>query len=128
MDRHRSKQSEWAFTASKTKTPHIVPLARQAQAILRELHPLSGLGPFVFPIGTHERAAHERRRHQHGPATMGIDNKTTIGHGFRAIARTLLDEVLGFRVDLIEAQLAYVVWIQTVAPTTAPPTSTSAAR
>jgi integrase len=40
---------------------------------------------------------------------MGIDNKTATGHGFRATARTLLDEVLGFRVDLIEAQLAHAV-------------------
>jgi len=40
---------EWKFTASKTKTPHLVPLAPQAVAIFRELQPLTGRGPYVFP-------------------------------------------------------------------------------
>jgi integrase len=40
---------------------------------------------------------------------LGVDGETATGHGFRATARTLLDEVLGFRPDLIEAQLAHAV-------------------
>jgi integrase len=40
---------------------------------------------------------------------MGIERAVTCGHGFRATARTLLDEVMGYRVDLIEAQLAHAV-------------------
>ena len=40
---------------------------------------------------------------------MGVERAVTCGHGFRATARTLLDEVLGYRVDLIESQLAHAV-------------------
>ena len=40
---------------------------------------------------------------------MGIDGETMTGHGFRAMARTILDEVLGFRPDFIEHQLAHSV-------------------
>jgi integrase len=43
--------AEWRFTATKTDTPHIVPLATQAMAILRELHPLTGNCEYVFPGG-----------------------------------------------------------------------------
>ena len=102
-------KSEWAFTASKTKTPHIVPLASQAQAALRELHPLTGRGPFVFPSARTNARPMSDAAVNAALRRMGIDNKTATGHGFRATARTLLDEVLGFRVDLIEAQLAHVV-------------------
>jgi integrase len=100
---------EWAFTASKTKTPHIVPLASQAEAILRELHPLTGRGLFVFPSARTNARPMSDAAVNAALRRMGIDNKTATGHGFRATARTLLDEVLGFRVDLIEAQLAHVV-------------------
>src|SRR3546814_698464 len=40
---------------------------------------------------------------------MGFDSDTMTGHGFRAMARTILDEVLGFRPDFIEHQLAHAV-------------------
>jgi integrase len=102
-------KSEWAFTASKTKTPHIVPLASQAQAVLRELYPLTGRGPYVFPSARTNARPMSDAAINAALRRMGIDNKTATGHGFRATARTLLDEVLGFRVDLIEAQLAHAV-------------------
>ena len=41
--------AEWRYTVTKTSTPHIVPLSRQAVEILRELHPLTGRGRFAFP-------------------------------------------------------------------------------
>ena len=41
--------AEWRYTVTKTNTPHIVPFSRQAVEILRELHPLTGRGRFVFP-------------------------------------------------------------------------------
>lgn len=101
--------SEWRFTASKTGTPHIVPLATQAVAILRELHNLTGGGRFVFPgVRTGDRCMSDNavlaamRR-------MGIGKDEMSGHGFRAMARTILDEVLGMRPDLIEHQLAHAV-------------------
>ena len=101
--------SEWRFTASKTKTPHIVPLAKQAVSILREIKPLTGRGPYVFP------SARSRRRPMSNNAVlaamrrMGIDKDEMSGHGFRAMARTILDEVLKFRPDFIEHQLAHAV-------------------
>jgi integrase len=102
-------KGEWAFTASKTKTPHIVPLAKQAVAVLRELHPLTCGGPYVFPSARTNARPMSDAAVNAALRRMGINNKTATGHGFRATARTLLDEVLGFRVDLIEAQLAHVV-------------------
>ena len=41
--------TEWRYTATKTDTPHVVPLARQAVEILRELHPVTGHHRYVFP-------------------------------------------------------------------------------
>jgi len=100
--------AEWRFKASKTGQPHIA-LATQAVAILRGLHPLTGRGEFVFP------SAHGRDRPMSEAAVlaalrrMGFDGDTMTGHGFRAMARTILDEVLGFRPDYIEHQLAHAV-------------------
>lgn len=101
--------AEWRFTASKTSTPHIVPLASQAVEILREVHALTGGGRYVFPsVRTSGRPMSDNailaamRR-------MGIAKDEMSGHGFRAMARTILDEVLGFRPDLIEHQLAHAV-------------------
>jgi integrase len=101
--------AQWCYTASKTKTPHIVPLARQAVAILGELQPLTGNGRFVFP------GARSNKRHMSDNAIlaamrrMEIDKTEMSGHGFRAVARTILDEVLGIRPDYIEQQLAHAV-------------------
>lgn len=102
-------KAEWRFTTSKTKQPHIVPLASQAVAILHSLRPLTGLAPYVFP------SLRDRKRPMSDAAVnaalrrLGIAKETASGHGFRATARTLLDEVLGYRVDLIEAQLGHAV-------------------
>ena len=101
--------AEWRYTASKTGTPHVVPLATQAVAILRELHLLTGRGEYVFP------SARGRDRPMSDAAIlaamrrMGIEADTMTGHGFRAMARTVLDEVLGYRPDYIEHQLAHAV-------------------
>jgi integrase len=100
---------EWKFTASKTKTPHLVPLAPQAVAILRELQPLTGRGPYVFPSARSNQRPMSNNAVTAALRRMGIERAVTCGHGFRATARTLLDEVLGYRVDLIEAQLAHAV-------------------
>lgn len=101
--------AEWRFTASKTRTAHIVPLSHQSVAILREVQALTGTGRYVFPSArTGERPMSDNailaamRR-------LGIGKDEMSGHGFRAMARTILDEVLGFRPDLIEHQLAHAV-------------------
>lgn len=101
--------SEWRYVVSKTNTPHIVPLSTQAVTILRELYSLTGMGRFVF------RGARSNRRPMSDNAIlaamrrMGIAKDEMSGHGFRVMARTILDEVLGVRPDLIEHQLAHAV-------------------
>lgn len=100
---------EWRFIASKTGTPHIVPLAAQAVEILRELHPLTGRGEYVFPSVRGRTRPMSENTINAALRTLGFDGKTMTGHGFRAMARTVLDEVLGFRPDYIEHQLAHAV-------------------
>lgn len=99
----------WRFTSSKTKTPHIVPLSRQAIAILSELQPLTGTGVYVFPCGRTSDRPMSDNAILAAMRRMGIDRDVMTGHGFRAMARTILDEVLGVRPDLIEHQLAHAV-------------------
>ena len=95
----------------KTGTPHVVPLARQAVAILREVHTLTGHGRYVFP---NARYPHRERPMSHATLwstfrALDIPRDRMTLHGFRAMARTILDEVLGFRPDFIEHQLAHAV-------------------
>lgn len=101
--------AEWRYTASKTKTPHIVPLATQAIAILRELRPLTQRSEYVFPSVRGASRPMSENTINVALRTMGYDGSTMTGHGFRAMARTVLDEVLGFRPDFIEHQLAHAV-------------------
>jgi len=101
--------SDWRYTTGKTKTPHIVPLARQALAILRALQPLTGNGRYVFPC---ERGAGRPMSDNAVLAamrSMGITKEVMTTHGFRATARTLLEEELGFDGHIIEQQLAHAV-------------------
>ena len=100
---------QWSYTATKTTTPHIVPLSSQALAILNDLRPLTGhRGVYVFPgdrtptrpMSDNALGAALRRMAFTGEATA---------HGWRATARTLLDEALGYPVHLIEHQLAHAV-------------------
>lgn len=101
--------AEWRYTASKKGNPHIVPLATQAVDILRELQPLTGRGVYVFPGLRGRDRAMSANTVNAALRRMGFDGKTMTGHGFRAMARTILDEVLIFRPDYIEHQLAHAV-------------------
>jgi len=104
-------KAEWRFTTSKTETPHIVPLARQAKAILGDIEPLTGDGIYVFPSDRCTRGDRPMSDNAVLSAmrAMGISKEEMSGHGFRAMARTLLDEILGFRPEIIEHQLAHQV-------------------
>ncbi len=102
-------KAEWRYTVTKTNTPHIVPLARQAVAILRELHPLTGRGRFVFPGARSVERPMSDNAILAAMRRVGIRKEEMTGHGFRAAARTILDEVLGVRPDFIEHQLAHAV-------------------
>ena len=101
--------AEWRYTVSKTGTEHIVPLSKQAVAILREIQSLTGKGQYVFPSGRSPRRPMSDNAILAAMRRMGIAKDEMSGHGFRATARTILDEVLGFRPDLIEHQLAHAV-------------------
>jgi len=103
--------AEWRYTVTKANTQHIVPLAKQAEETLRELQPLTGHGRFVFPSARNPRGDRAMSDNAILAAMrrMGIDKEGMSGHGFRAMARTILDEVLGFRPDYIEHQLAHSV-------------------
>ena len=101
--------AEWRYTVTKTKTPHIVPLCRQAVEILRDLHPLTGNARYVFPGARTNSRPMSDNAVLAAMRRMGIPKEEMTGHGFRAAARTILDEVLGFRPDFIEHQLAHAV-------------------
>jgi integrase len=101
--------AEWRYVVTKTNTPHIVPLSRQAVAILRDLQPLTGNGQFVFPGARTSRRPMSDNTVLAAMRRMGIGKEEMSGHGFRAAARTILDEVLEVRPDYIEHQLAHAV-------------------
>ncbi|NTW87959.1 MAG: site-specific integrase, partial [Desulfobulbaceae bacterium] len=104
------EMSEWSYLINKTKTPHIVPLAHQALSILQELHKLTGPSGYVFPSARTDTRPMSDMAMNAALRRMGIDTKTEItGHGFRAMARTILDEQLNYRPELIEHQLAHCV-------------------
>ena len=99
---------EWNYTPSKGGEPLVVPLPRQAVEILRKMESLSGQGRYVFPSvrgngrpmsdNTVNAALHQ----------MGYKDVMT-GHGFRAMARTVLVERLGHPAEYVEQQLAHTV-------------------
>jgi integrase len=103
--------AQWNIPADKMKTgePHLVPLAPQAVAILRELQPFTGAGRYCFPSARSRQRPMSNNAVNAALRRMGYDKDTMTGHGFRAMARTILDEVLHFRPDYIEHQLAHAV-------------------
>jgi integrase len=103
--------AEWNIPAKrmKTKQAHLVPLSQQAVLILRELQPLTGSGQFVFPSARSHRRPISDNAVLAALRRMGIAKEEMTGHGFRAMARTILDEVLNVRPDIIEHQLGHAV-------------------
>tara|TARA_R110002167_G_scaffold138861_1_gene326261 strand:- start:769 stop:1215 length:447 start_codon:yes stop_codon:yes gene_type:complete len=104
-------QERWEIPPHKMKMkqPHIVPLCRQAIAILREIEPITGYGRYVFPSARRGGRPLSENGVRTALRTLGYSNEQVTAHGFRATARTLLDEVLGCRVDWVEQQLAHAV-------------------
>jgi integrase len=102
-------KAEWKYFVTKTKTKHLVPLAKQAIQILRDLEPLTGHGRYVFPGRGPQKSMSDAAVNA-ALRRMGYDTKTEItGHGFRAMARTILAEELHIRPEVIEHQLAHKV-------------------
>lgn len=100
---------QWRYMVTKTKTDHIVPLSTQAVAIFRELHELTGSSEYCFPSPRSWKRPMSDNAILSALRRSGIGKEEMSGHGFRAMARTILDEVLGVRPDYIEHQLAHAV-------------------
>jgi integrase len=103
------ESAEWRFSASKTGQSHIVPLASQAVTILGELQPLTGHRELVFPGERSPLRPMSENTVNAALRSLGIPKDQMTGHGFRAMARTVLEENLKFPAHLIEAQLAHAV-------------------
>lgn len=104
--------AEWRYTTSKTGTDHLVPLSRQAVAILQDLHPVTAHlpGGWVFTGGRSPLRPMSEAAINAAYRRLGIDTREELtGHGWRAVARTLLHEELGHAPEVIEHQLAHAV-------------------
>ena len=101
--------AQWEYFIKKTKTDHIVPLSRQAMETLRVLKPLTGKSIYVFPGARSSARPMSNNAVLAALRSMGIEKEEMCGHGFRAVARTIMDEVLKVRVDYIEHQLGHAV-------------------
>ena len=101
---------EWRYLVSKTKTDHLVPLSTQAIDIFRTIYPLSGHGEYVFQNGHSPIRPMSEAAINAALKRMGYDTQNEItGHGFRAMARTILHERLNIDPHIIEHQLAHKV-------------------
>jgi integrase len=99
-------KAEWTIPAErmKTKTPHHVPLSRQAVQAFRELRRMNGKWPWVF-VGRAPSRPMSKNTILFAIYRLGYHSRMT-GHGFRALASTTLNE-MGYRPDVIERQLAH---------------------
>lgn len=100
--------SEWRIPAAKMKgrTMHIVPLSRQAHALFKELHPLTGNGRWVFPGNRTNGEPMSENTVNAALRRLGYDRTTLTAHGFRGMASTMLHE-RGWPSDVIERQLSH---------------------
>jgi integrase len=101
-------RAEWRIPAEKMKKrrPHIVPLSRQALAVLEEIRPLTGAGRWVFASPVRRSQPLSENFVLSALSRMGFRHVMT-GHGFRGLASTILNE-RGFNSDWIERQLAHI--------------------
>lgn len=100
----------WSIPAEamKMREPHLVPLSTQAVAILRDMHPFSSHLEYVFPGGRDPKRPMSDAAINAAMRRLGIDTQNELtGHGFRAMARTILHEQLNYPPEVIEVQLAH---------------------
>jgi integrase len=89
--------------------PHLVPLAPQVVAVLRDLEPLTGHARYVFPALTSSQRCMSENTVRSALRRLGYGNDDMTAHGYRAMARTMIAERLGVAPEVIEAQLAHAV-------------------
>jgi integrase len=101
-------QPQWRIPAEKMKMgeQHLVPLSEQAVALLRELQPATGRGPYVFPSLRSRLRPMSNNTVNAALRRLGYTNEEMTGHGFRSLASTCLNEQ-GYHPDLIELRLAH---------------------
>jgi integrase len=101
----------WEIPAErmKMKVAHIVPLSSQAVEILKSLQPLTGSGKYLFPCHRSLLRCMSDNALNAALRRLGFTKDEATAHGFRASARTILDEVLKVRPDFIEHQLSHSV-------------------
>lgn len=100
--------AEWRIPAEKMKmkSPHIVPLSKQAVSVLNKIQPLTGQGRYVFPSERTRARPMSENTVNAALRRMGYTKEEVTGHGFRSMASTLLHEQ-GWRSEVIERQLAH---------------------
>lgn len=105
------EKAEWNIPATRMKMrqPLLVPLSTQAIIILKDIYALTGSGRYVFPSARTSTRPMSENAILAALRRMGFSKEEMTGHGFRAMARTVLDEVLGIRPDFIEHQLGHAV-------------------
>lgn len=97
------------LTTEKTYQQHIIPLSTQSLELLKSLQMITGQGRYIFPSSRGFSRPMSENTIRVALRTMGYGNDDMTAHGFRAMARTLLDEVLNYRIEWIEQQLAHTV-------------------
>ena len=105
---------EWRLIVSKSKKTEdrremLVPLSNQVRAIIEGMRPETGDSPFVFPSFRSKLRPMSEGAILAAYRRCGVTSREMTGHGWRAVARTFLDERLRFRADIIEAQLGHAV-------------------
>jgi len=100
--------AEWAYQPGKGGLPLIVPLPKQAVTVLREMKMLSGRDPYVFPSARGKGRPMSENTVNAALHRLGYKDQMS-AHGFRAMARTILEERLGVDPRFIEMQLGHAV-------------------
>lgn len=109
MWRIPSARMKGTKTAKAKGQDHLVPLSSQAVCILKTLHPLTGHRPAVFPSTRGDGRVMSDMTMGAALRRLGFNSDEMTAHGFRAMARTMLVERLGFDESIVEAQLAHRV-------------------
>ena len=94
------------LTVNPDKTNHHVCLSKQAKALLRELHAVTGRGTYLFPNQRDHDKPMSNNAILKALERMGYKGKMT-GHGFRALAMSTIKEHLGYRHEVVDRQLAH---------------------
>lgn len=100
----------WSIPGEKMKMglPHLVPLSSQSLVILKELHDLTGYGKYAFPSARSAARPMSDNAVNAALRRMGFEKDEIVGHGFRAMARTMIREQLHVEAEYIEIQLAHM--------------------